>query len=87
MFTQTRAATAMASSTGTSAESGGAAELAEQRVPFRAYRVQPTDVGPLLGLGELLLEIAKPLPVRLEGLPVGEIPEPWLDSDPCARAD
>jgi hypothetical protein len=60
----------------TSAEACGAGELVQECVAFCAYRIQPTDVGPLLGLGELLVEVAEPLPVGLEGLLVEEVAEP-----------
>jgi hypothetical protein len=60
---------------GTSAEAGGAGELVEECVAFGADQVQPADVGLLFGLGEFLVEVADPLPVRIKGLLVEEVAE------------
>jgi hypothetical protein len=48
----------------------------DQRVHGRvagADQVQPADIGPRFGLGEFLVEVAEPLPVRVEGLLVEEV--------------
>src|SRR5450631_2131675 len=57
-------------------ETGGAGELIQECVAFGAQGVQPAEVGPLFSFGELLTEVAEPLPVGLEGLLVEDVAEP-----------
>ena len=60
---------------GAAAEAGGGASSPQQRVAFGVERVEPADVGPVLGLGEFLLEVAQPSPVG-RARPVGRAPSP-----------
>src|SRR3954454_12520126 len=40
------------------AETGCGGQLADKRVAFGVQRVEPADVGPFLGLGEIALDVA-----------------------------
>ena len=71
---------------GPSMQPRGASDLLHQRVPLRSSGGRSACVRPLFGLGELGLEVAQPLPVRRQGLPVGQLTQAGLDRRPrCPR--
>ena len=57
-------------------EARGAGELAQECVAFGVGGVDPAEVGPVLGLAELPVDVAEPLPVCREGRLVKEVAEP-----------
>jgi hypothetical protein len=56
-----------------SAEAGRGGQLANERVAFGVQGVEPTDVGPILGLGEIAFDVAQPSAVRLARLVVEHV--------------
>src|SRR5207302_4775909 len=79
--------TAGARGTFASAETGCRHELIHQGVPLRLERLPTGGVRPVLGLGDVGLEILEPLPVRLERGGIERRAQPGLLDRPGAAGD